>query len=111
MLALLDDILEGRADPHAHKTHVVSEFKDSIGGHPDHSHGSMVFDGARAFEERARSLQDKKEIEMKKAQVEAAENAKTAPKAPPPKNVTTTDREGRTVGVGRKVVKTDKVEA
>ena len=38
-------ILEGRADPHAHKTHVVSEFKDSIGGHPDHSHGSMVFDG------------------------------------------------------------------
>jgi small subunit ribosomal protein S2 len=70
-----------------------------------------VLDGARAFEERARSLQDKKEIEMKKAQVEAAENAKTAPKAPPPKNVTTTDREGRTVGVGRKVVKTDKVEA
>ena len=38
-------ILEGRADPNAHKTHVVSEFKDSIGGHPDHSHGSMVFDG------------------------------------------------------------------
>jgi arylsulfatase A-like enzyme len=38
-------ILEGRADPHTHKRHVVSEFKDSIGGHPDHSHGSMVFDG------------------------------------------------------------------
>jgi arylsulfatase A-like enzyme len=38
-------ILEGRADPNAHKTQVVSEFKDSIGGHPDHSHGSMVFDG------------------------------------------------------------------
>lgn len=38
-------ILEGRADPHRHKSHVVSEFKDSIGGHPDHTHGSMVFDG------------------------------------------------------------------
>jgi arylsulfatase len=38
-------ILEGRADPHTHKQHVVSEFKDSIGGHPDHTHGSMVFDG------------------------------------------------------------------
>jgi arylsulfatase A-like enzyme len=38
-------ILEGRADPHRHKRHVVSEFKDSIGGHPDHTHGSMVFDG------------------------------------------------------------------
>jgi arylsulfatase A-like enzyme len=38
-------ILEGRADPQVHKRHVVSEFKDSIGGHPDHSHGSMVFDG------------------------------------------------------------------
>lgn len=38
-------ILEGRADPHSHKSHVVSEFKDSIGGHPDHTHGSMVFDG------------------------------------------------------------------
>lgn len=38
-------ILEGRADPNSHKSHVVSEFKDSIGGHPDHTHGSMVFDG------------------------------------------------------------------
>lgn len=38
-------ILEGRAGPDRHKPHVVSEFRDSIGGHPDHSHGSMVFDG------------------------------------------------------------------
>jgi arylsulfatase A-like enzyme len=38
-------ILEGRADPHLHKACVVAEFRDSIGGHPDHSHGSMVFDG------------------------------------------------------------------
>jgi arylsulfatase A-like enzyme len=38
-------ILEGRADPHTHKACVVSEFKDSIGGHPNHTHGSMVFDG------------------------------------------------------------------
>lgn len=38
-------ILEGRADPAQHKRVVVSEFKDSIGGHPDHTHGSMVFDG------------------------------------------------------------------
>jgi arylsulfatase A-like enzyme len=38
-------ILEGRADPHRHKTHVVSEFKDSIGQGKDRSHGSMVFDG------------------------------------------------------------------
>lgn len=38
-------ILQGRTDPHHHKPVVVSEFRDSIGGHPDHSHGSMVFDG------------------------------------------------------------------
>ena len=38
-------ILEGLAEPHTHKSHVVSEFKDSIGGHADHTHGSMVFDG------------------------------------------------------------------
>lgn len=38
-------ILQGRADPHTHKQAVVSEFRDSIGGHPDHTHGSMVFDG------------------------------------------------------------------
>ncbi|MBL8380040.1 MAG: sulfatase-like hydrolase/transferase [Burkholderiales bacterium] len=41
------NLLEGRADPGQHKTRVVAEFKDSIGGpaHGDHSHGSMVCDG------------------------------------------------------------------
>ncbi|WP_439578912.1 sulfatase family protein [Elioraea sp.] len=39
-------ILEGRADPHRHRPHVVAEFKDAIaGGGGDRSHGSMVFDG------------------------------------------------------------------
>ena len=40
-------ILTGQADPHVHKTRVVCEFKDAIGGpqHVDHTHGSMVFDG------------------------------------------------------------------
>jgi arylsulfatase A-like enzyme len=38
-------ILQGQADPHRHKTLVVSEFRDAMGGHPDHTHGSMVFDG------------------------------------------------------------------
>ena len=40
-------LLEGRAEPHQHKPHVICEFKDSIGGpaHADHTHGSMVFDG------------------------------------------------------------------
>ncbi len=37
-------ILDGRADPARHKSHVVSEFWDSITG-SDHTHGSMVFDG------------------------------------------------------------------
>jgi len=36
-------LLTGRAA--AHKAHVICEFHDAIGGHPDHSHGSMVFDG------------------------------------------------------------------
>jgi arylsulfatase A-like enzyme len=40
-------ILTGAADPHTHKSRVICEFKDAIGGpqHTDHSHGSMVFDG------------------------------------------------------------------
>jgi arylsulfatase A-like enzyme len=38
-------ILDGRADTHRHKAAVVSEYKDSVGGHPDSTHGSMVFDG------------------------------------------------------------------
>ena len=43
----LHSLLKGQAPQHAHKKHVISEFKDSIGGpqHSDHSHGSMVFDG------------------------------------------------------------------
>jgi len=38
-------ILERRADPSIHKAHVISEYHDAMGGHPDHSHGTMVFDG------------------------------------------------------------------
>lgn len=37
-------ILQGRANPHAHKPYVVSEYRDSVAG-PNRSHGSMVFDG------------------------------------------------------------------
>ena len=42
--ASLLPILEGRADPALGKARVVSEFRDSIGGHAG-SHGSMVYDG------------------------------------------------------------------
>lgn len=38
-------ILEGRAEPTVHKRHVISEYYDAMGGHADHTHGSMVFDG------------------------------------------------------------------
>lgn len=38
-------ILTGAADPHRHKAHVICEYHDAIGGQPDHTHGSMVFDG------------------------------------------------------------------
>ena len=38
-------ILEGRADPKWHKPHVISEYFDSVGGQPDCTHGTMVFDG------------------------------------------------------------------
>ena len=41
-------ILTGHADPHVHKSRVVSEYWDAVElprGHTDHSHGSMVFDG------------------------------------------------------------------
>ena len=38
-------ILTGNADPSFHKPHVVCEYKDSMGGHDNHTHGSMVFDG------------------------------------------------------------------
>ena len=38
-------ILDGTSPRDAHKPHVTSEYFDSMGGHPDHTHGSMVFDG------------------------------------------------------------------
>jgi arylsulfatase len=38
-------ILTGQAHPHRHKPHIVSEYYDAIGGLPDHTHASMVFDG------------------------------------------------------------------
>jgi arylsulfatase A-like enzyme len=41
----LAPILTGAADPHRHKAHVVCEYHDAIEGQPDHTHGSMVFDG------------------------------------------------------------------
>ena len=74
-----------------------------------------VLDGAKLFEERVRAIQDKKEIEAKANQEARAAAEKDAPRARPvasaPKNAkTTTDREGRTVDVQRKVSKTDKTE-
>jgi len=38
-------ILRGRADPSVHKPAVVSEYREAMGGHPDGTHASMVFDG------------------------------------------------------------------
>jgi arylsulfatase len=38
-------ILEGKTDPARHKPHVISEYYDAVGGHPDHTHATMVFDG------------------------------------------------------------------
>lgn len=39
-------ILEGRADPHVHKPHVVSEYWDGLDvPDADHTHASMYFDG------------------------------------------------------------------
>jgi len=38
-------LLTGQTDPHRHKSAVVSEYRDAMGGHADHSHASMVFDG------------------------------------------------------------------
>jgi len=71
-----------------------------------------VLDGAKAFEDKVRALQDKREIEMKKAQVaEQDAPAKPAASRNNANNKTTTDREGRTVDVRRKVVKAEKTEA
>jgi len=38
-------ILRGKADPSVHKKAVVCEYRDAMGGHPDATHASMVFDG------------------------------------------------------------------
>lgn len=38
-------LLTGQGDPHVHKSHVICEYYDAIGGLPDHSHGTMYFDG------------------------------------------------------------------
>lgn len=59
-----------------------------------------VLDGAKLFEERVRAIQDKREIEAKIA-------ITSAPKVEEPKarssGASTTDREGRTVNVSRKM--------
>ena len=38
-------LLSGKADPSFHKKAVLSEYRDAMGGHADHSQASMVFDG------------------------------------------------------------------
>ena len=38
-------LLRGQVDPSRHKRAVVCEYRDAMGGHADHSHASMVFDG------------------------------------------------------------------
>jgi arylsulfatase len=38
-------LLNGQRDLHTHRPHVISEYFDAMGGHPDHTHGSMVCDG------------------------------------------------------------------
>ncbi len=38
-------LLRGQVPPSQHKKVVVSEYRDAMGGHPDGSHASMVFDG------------------------------------------------------------------
>jgi hypothetical protein len=38
-------LLSGQTDPHTHKSSVICEYRDAMGGHADHSHASMVFDG------------------------------------------------------------------
>jgi len=38
-------LLRGQADPGFHKAAVLSEYRDAMGGHADHSQASMVFDG------------------------------------------------------------------
>ncbi len=38
-------ILTGERPPDVHRPHVICEYFDAIGGHPDHTHGTMVCDG------------------------------------------------------------------
>ncbi len=38
-------LLTGARDAQLHRPHVVCEYFDAMGGHPDHSHGTMVCDG------------------------------------------------------------------
>lgn len=65
-----------------------------------------VLDGAKNFEDRVRSIQDKREIEAK---IAADTDSKTIkPREKAKAQSTTTDREGRTVDVRRKASKTEK---
>lgn len=38
-------LLTGERPPHTHRRHVISEYYDAMGGHADHTHGTMVCDG------------------------------------------------------------------
>jgi len=68
-----------------------------------------VLDGAKNFEEKVRSLQDKREIEAKIQAEHDLKNPKVREKNRP--QSTTTDREGRTVDVRRKpTTKSEKTE-
>ncbi len=38
-------LMRGEVEPHFHKKAVVCEYREAMGGHPDNTHASMVFDG------------------------------------------------------------------
>jgi arylsulfatase A-like enzyme len=38
-------LMRGEVDPAVHKKAVVCEYREAMGGHPDNTHASMVFDG------------------------------------------------------------------
>jgi arylsulfatase len=38
-------ILTGKKNPDFHKEHVISEYREAMGGHDNNTHASMVFDG------------------------------------------------------------------
>jgi small subunit ribosomal protein S2 len=69
-----------------------------------------VLDGAKAFEDRVRAIQDKREIEAKLSSTRDEEAQASAPAKTGRGPKATTDREGRTVDIRRKVVKSDKTE-